>query len=407
MADVVENLNALHKEIFAEGGVPDLIPNSAKLQQMIKFEKKSELGLKYVQAVRLAYPGGFTHALGDGTAGAFSLNDAKSGTVKRAEVTAAQIVLKDQMDLETAFKASSSKKAFAEGSKFFYEGMSKAMRKRLETQLLYGAQGIGAVQTYTSGDPSIVISAATWASGIWAGLEGTELDVHSGSTSTVRGTVTIAGVDIDARKITLSGTVTGCTANDVVRFKGAYGNEMTGITGILSNSGSLFGIDASTYSLWKSTSYSAASAALSFNIVKKAVAAAVSKGLDEDAVLFVSPGAWDDLMGDMAATRRTDKGDVKKVDFGAEEIVFHSQNGQLKVIPSIFIKGGHAPGLVENSWKRLGAADVAYGIPGFSSEMFRLLDGKNGLEVRSYTHQCVYSEAPAKNFLITNIVNSA
>jgi hypothetical protein len=406
VADVVENLNALHKEVFADG-VPDLVPNGAKLQQKVLFDKKAEMGLKYVQPVRLAYPGGFTHALGDGTEGAFSLNDAKSGTVKRAEVTAAQILLKDQMDYETAAKASrGDKKSFKEGTKFFYEGMQKALRKRIETQLWHGAQGLGVIETYTSGDPSIVISAATWASGIWAGLEGTEIDVQQVNTSTVRGSVTISSVDVENRKLTLSGTVTGCAAGDYVYFKGCYGKEMTGAMGILANATSLFGISAATYSLWKSPSYAVGSAAFSFGAIKKGISKAVAKGLDEDIVLFVNPGAWDDLLSDVAALRRTDKSEIKKLQIGAESIEFYSQNGKVEIVPTIFMKQGNAAALCVDYWKRLGASDVTFGTPGFGGEMFHHLETKAGIEARAYSHQAIFSEAPAKNILWTGIVNS-
>jgi len=405
MADVVEDLSSLHREVFPNG-VPDLIPNGCKIQKELKFVPKDlELGLKYVQTVRLAYPSGFTHAKGDGTAGAFSLNDAKAGTQKRAEITGSQILLRDQMAYEDAAKASKGAKAFKEGTAYFYEGLQKAMRKRIETQLLYGNVGLGKVETYTSGDPSVVIAASDWAPGIWSGLEGAEIDVQSGSSSTVRGTVTIVSVDIENRKLTLSGTVTGCAANDLIYFKGAYGNEMNGIYKILSNTGSLFGIDAAAYSLWKSTSHSV-SGALSFNAIKKAVAKAVGKGLDEDCMLLVNPGGWDDLMTDIASLRRTDKQEVKKVEVGAEELVYHSQNGMVRVVPSIYMKQGHAMGLSMPHWKRVGAADVTFNTPGFGDQIFFQLQSKAGVEARCYTHQAIFSEAPAKNFLITGIVNS-
>lgn len=406
MADVVENLNNLHKEVFANG-VPDLIPDGCKLQKVVGFDKKAEMGLKYVEAVRLAYPAGFTHALGDGTAGAFSLKEATSGAIGRAEVTAAQILLKDQMDYETAAKASGGgKKAFVEGTKFFYEGMQKATRKRLEAQLFHGSRGIGTVQTYTGGDPSIVITLAEFAPGIWSGLEGTKIDIMDGSTSTVRGTVSIVSVDIENRKITLSDTVLGTTSADVVYFEGGYGKEMAGVHKILANTTSLFNIDASTYSLWKSTSHAVGSTQLSYAAIKKGIAKAVGKGLDEDLMLFMNVKSWDDVASDLAALRRTEKSEIKKLQIGAEEIEFFGQNGKVTLVPSIYVKEGYAYGLCTPYWKRLGAADVTFGRPGFGGEMFFDIPGKAGIEARAYSHQCIFGEAPAKNILFTGIVNA-
>jgi hypothetical protein len=48
---------------------------------------------------------------------------------------------------------------------------------------------------------------------------------------------------------------------------------------------------------------------------------------------------------------------------------------------------------------------VTFGTPGFKDDMFRQIDGKAGIEARAYSHQCIYSSAPAKNFIITGIVN--
>lgn len=405
MADVAENLNNLHKEVYPDG-VPDLIPSIAKVQNLIKFNKTDLLGSKYVQPVRLALPGGFTSALGDGTAGAFSLNDAKAGTQGKAEVTGCQLVLRDQLPYEDAAKAVKGKASFADGTKFFYEGMQKSFRKRLETMFLYGNVGIGKVSAYASGTPSITIALSDWAPVIWAGLEGTEINIMNGTTSTVRDTaVTIVSVDVDTRIVTLSGTVSGAAANDIVYFKGGYGTEMSGIHKIMTNTGSLFNISASTYQLWKSSTV-AITGALSFNAVKKAVTKAVGKGLMEDVSLFVNPGGWDDLASDISSLRTIDKSEVKKVDIGAEEICYHSQSGKVMIISHPMVKEGYAYGLASGNWKRVGAADVVMGAPGFGGDPFFHIAGKAGVEARSYTHQAIFSEMPGTSFYISGIVNS-
>jgi hypothetical protein len=51
-------------------------------------------------------------------------------------------------------------------------------------------------------------------------MVGAEIDVMSGTTSTVRGSVTIAAIDVDTRIITISATVSGATSGDKVYFKG-------------------------------------------------------------------------------------------------------------------------------------------------------------------------------------------
>lgn len=404
MADVVEDLSAAHKVAYGDE-MPVLLPEIAKVQEDIKFESSIKLGKDYEFPVRLAYPGGFTKAIGDGTAGAFSLNDSKGGTQKLATATAYQILLRDQMSYEDAAKATGGKASYIKNTEFFFNGLQKSMRKEVEIMMLYGGVGVGKLSAYTSGDPSITIAASDWAPQIWAGQEGREIDVMSGTSSTVRGTVSIVSVDIENRKITMSGTVTGAAANDIVYFKGGYGQEMFGLDKILTNTGTLFGISASTYSLWKASSLSLSSTSLSFAAIKKAAAKAVGKGLDEDLVLYCNPGGWDDLATDVASLRTVDKSEVKRVELGAEELVYHTQSGTITVKSHAMVKEGKAYGVAPKRFKRIGAVDVKLGAPGFDTPWFHL-PTKAGVEGRIYTNQLLAPEMPGINFYIDGIVNT-
>lgn len=428
MADIVEDLNALAKEVFSKKPLPDLIPDQTKIQKAIPFSKGEQMGLKFVETVRLAYPSGFTHAKGDGTAGAFTLKDSIAGTQKRAEVSGSQILLRDQLSYEDAAKCKGGEKAFMKGTKFFFEGLQRAMRRRLETQMWYGSSGIGEADSSANSDSTttvVTFTAASWAPGIWVGNEGMQVqfyDSPTGSNLVSSGddsVFTVESVNVEERKVTFTGTATGITAldsdlgsaNQHAFYNGAKGNEMTGIHGILSNTGELYGISAATYSLWKSASYALPAAGpLSFKGVKKAIGRAVSKGLDEDIDLYMNPKTWDDVLDDIVAMRRTDREDTGKAVIGAEEIVFHSQNGKCRLIPTMYVKEGHAMGICGTGetgfWKRLGAADVTFNAPGFGDDMFIHLQTKAGVESRAYTHQTVFCDAPAKQLIITNIVNS-
>lgn len=410
MADVVTSMNALLKEVYAETGgeIPDLVPQMLKVQKEIKFSQQDMIGEKYVVPVRLALPSGITQAVGDGTAGAFSLNDAKGGTTKKAKVPGAQFVLRDVMSYEDASKAVQGKRAFKSATGFFFEGIQKAMKKALEIDLLYGASGtvantaLGTVTSYSN--PTITVSTSTWAAGIWAGSEGMEVSVYNGSTE--RGSSTISSVDLEARTITLAADVSGTTSGDKLFRKTAYGDSMDGIHSILVNTGTLFEISAATYNLWKGTSHSVGSAAFSFNALKKGISKAVNKGLDSDLLLLLNPGAWDDLATDISSLRRTDSGDIKKVDIGTEEIVYHSQNGATRIVAHNCVKEGFGYGLKLDSWKRIGSTDVSFKDMARGGDIFFHLEGKAGIEARGYTNQAIVCETPAQNILFTGIVNS-
>lgn len=413
MSDVVENMNVLAKEVFGDEGVPNLIPNGTKVQQKIPFSKKEALGKIFIQAVRVAYPTGFTHAKGDGTAGAFTLNDSIGGTQQRAQLNGYQTLLRDQMSYEDAASVTGSKQAFTDGTKYFIEGLQESMRKRLEAEFIYGAQGLGVVSTATVATTvTITFTPASWASGIWVGNEGMQLDVYDDDNTTqlnTNATLVLVSVDTVNRRIVCSGNNTDLNAidaNDIIYFRNAFGVEMTGIHGIINNTGSLFNINAGTYSLWGSTQYAPTAGAFTFAKFKKAVALAVAKGLDEDLVLFLNPLTWDDVNTDIAALRRLNDKDVNSVNIGSEEIIYHSQNGKSTLVPSMYVKEGFCYGLTIPHWKRIGAYDVSFETPGFGGQMFIHLQTKAGVESRTYTHQAIFCYKPGKQFLVSNIVNT-
>lgn len=404
MADTVESLNALAKEVFGDQGVKDLVPNQNKLQQKLSFSNKKAYGLKYVETIRLGYPAGFTHQKADGTGGAFNLNDATAGTRKRIEVQGEQILLKDQFSYEDGGRiAEGGKRAFASFQNEIFEPMQRSMRKRLETQLLYGQAGLGKVETYTGGDPSVVISEATWAEGIWAGMEGAAIELYDSSTK--RGTaVTITAIDLENRKLTLSGTVTGAAAGDDLFWAGAYGEEMAGVHTIMANTGTLFGVNASTYTLWKGTSQPVGGG-FSFGKLKNGITKAYNLGLDDKLCLFISPEAWDDLIDDIDSLRQTNSGsDIKKLTIGTEKLEYASVNGVTEVVASNFVKKSFGYGLCLKDWRRIGAADVSFNTPGMPQEkLFHHLESKAGIEVRSYTNQGIYCKRPAASIMFSTI----
>jgi len=401
-----EDFSAIHKVAYGDG-VPELVPDYAIIQKDIKFSQKDLLGDYFEQAVRLALPSGFTRAVGDGTAGAFTLNGATGGVQKKAKVYGYQLTLQDQIAYEDLVKgAKGGPQSYKKSTAMFWEGMQLSMRKMIEINSIYGNVGIGKVQTYTSGTPSITISVSDWAPQIWAGLEGISLEVMNGTTSTVRDTpVTVVSVDIDTRIVTLSGTVSGATAGDVVYFRGGYGKEAPGLFNILSNTGSLFNISAATYTNWKAASHPVGGA-FSFQALKKGLGKGVAKGLMYPINVYCSIGAFDDLVGDIQQLRTTDKNDVKKIEMGQDEVVYKYAGVAATVKPHSMVKEGHALGVVPQFAKRIGAADVAFGMPNDPDEKIWFdLESKAGKEGRMYTHQGIVSEMPAVNVYWSTITN--
>lgn len=408
-----EDFSAVHKVAYGEG-VPELVPDICHVQKDIKFSPANLMGDYFEQAVRLSLPGGFTRQVGDGTAGVFTLGGATAGTQRKAKVYGYQLVLQDQMSYEDLSKAAKAgTQAYKKSTALFWEGMQLSMRKQLEIMCLYGNQGIGKLSAYSASNasyanqPTITIAEADFAPQIWAGYEGAVIDVMTAATSAVRGSPTIASVDIDNRVIVLSAAVTGAAPNDVVYFKGGYGVEMTGLAGILANTGTLFNISATTYANWKSATQTV-SGAFSFQALKKGLSKASAKGLMQSLTVYCSDGAFDDLTGDIQQLRTTSEKDVRKIELG-QDVIEYRRGGVVALIkPHSMVKNGQAFGVPTDLAKRIGSADFAFGMPGHPEEKIWFdLEGKAGIEGRAYTHQGIFLEQPGIAVLWNSITNRA
>lgn len=399
-----EDYSALHKVAFGNS-VTELVPDFAMVQQDCKFNSADLLGDYFEQPVRLTLPGGFTRAKGDGTAGAFTLNGATAGVQKKAKVYGYQLALQDQLAYEDLSKAAKAgAQAYKAATALFWEGMMLSQRKMLEIMCLYGNVGIGTVQSYTGGTPSITINIDQWAPQLWAGYEGAQIDVMNGTTSTVNGTVSIVSVDVDTRVVTISATV-NASVNDVIYFKGGYQKEMFGLYSILANTGTIFNIAANTYTNWKATNHSVGGA-FSFQGLKKGLAKGVNKGLMYKMNVYTSTGAMDDLVGDIHQLRNVDKSEVRRIELGQDEVIYKFGGVEATIKPHAMVKNGHALGIIPQFTKRIGSADISLGMPGRSDgKILWDLESTAAVEGRCYTHQGIFTEMPGVSVLWSSITN--
>ena len=403
--NTLATLNGFFKEVYS-ANLENLIPDGVKLMSKIPFVKRdSQIGNLYHQPVILGHEHGVTFASGD--VDAFSLNDAVPGQIKDAQVQGTQLVLRSVIGYTAASRsAEGGSKAFKEATKYLVENMLRSVTKKLEIELFYGQVGYGAVSAVST--TVITISTAEWAPGIWAGAEGMPIEIRDAAGTTSRGNFNIVSVDFDNKQITLSAdaAAAGVIATDIIWHKGAYGNEFAGMHKIITNTGSLFNISAATYSLWKGNSFSASSAALSFQKLQDAIARAVEKGLDSDVSVFVNPKTWADLLNDQAALRQYDSSySSGMAENGAKEIKFHGQNGMIEIVPSIYCKEGYAYVMSPREFVRIGSTDVTFRRPGKGDDFFRELENAAGYEMRCFSDQALFCMAPGRNVLITDIVN--
>lgn len=335
--------------------------------------------------------------------GAFALNNATPGAVKQAAIKGYQLLLRSVLSYESIYRSAGNEQAFEQSTKYIVKNMMDSIYKKLEVELLYGQAGIATVGSVTS-TTNVTLLASDFAPGIWAGSRNMPIDVYT-SAGVLRGSTSVLRCDLSTKILQLNTAVAAIAATDVIYPSGAFGKQMKGMYQIMSNTGVMFGIDAANYEMWEGTQYTLASpGVLSFSVIQQAIVKGVEKGLDKDCVVLCNPGHWDNLLTEQAALRMFDssfKSDVTEV--GSKAISFFSQNGQVKIIPSIYVKEGHAFIICPEDWARVGSTDVTFNRPGQPNNFFRELEGYAGVEMRCYVDNAAFCLAPGRQVLIKNL----
>ncbi len=406
--NTLETLDGFFKESYASK-LEKLIPEDTPLMNAIKFmSADKQPGGNYNQPVILGLEHGITFGSSDDDA--FNLNPSISGVTKNAQVKGHPLVLRSAMGYTAASRAAQGgKQAFEDASKYLVANMLRSVAKKLEIEMLYGQMGYA---TILSGASAVMtLNTAEWAPGIWAGAEGMPIEIRDSTGATSKGEFTISAVSFENRTLTLNAAPSVAIADgDVIWHKGAYGNEFVGIHKMLSqSSGTLFGINVASYALWKGTTYSAASGALSFAKLNKAVSRAVEKGMGAKNLLcLVNPRAWSDLLNDQAALRKYDASySQSKFVNGAKALEFHAHNATMEIMSSMYVKEGFAYLLSIEDYMRVGSADISFNRRGREGEYFRELENTAGWELRIFSDQALFNAAVGRSVLITGVVNAS
>jgi hypothetical protein len=401
-------LDALFKRVWGTGTIK-AVPKFAKFMQEVPFSQREKLGDMYVVPVLLQHEHGFTYGVhGDG---ALSLNASIAGAVQQAQVRGAMIVLRSRLSYEDIYKASEGgEAAFEAATSLVVENMQRSFAKRVELSLLYGQQGLGKVSANSSG--TLTLTDASWAPGIWSGMKDCILeafDAQAASANQHNGDLTISSVSYSNKQVVVTGTSSAVVANDHLYFKGARTTtahkECAGIDKIMSNTGTLFNISASSYELWQSNSR-AVNGPISMLAVLNGISDAVNKGLMEDAKLYTPTVRWNTLNADQAALRRYGAYNSKSEN-GSEGIVYHSVNGSTEIVAHPFLKEGESH-LIPNPSKRamrVGASDITFKRPGMDEKIFLEVDAVAALELRAFSDQAVVITVPGQCTKYTGITD--
>jgi hypothetical protein len=428
--EVSTTLNKLAKDVY--GDISTLYPDFTYLQKKIQFRESKKLGKEYVEAVKLSRSQGFTYGQGVQT-----LNGSIVSAQDDAKVRGAPIYLQEDIALDVAAAlASAGPRAFIAGSKLITENMIESMSHRLEAQLIYGSKGLGTLSSVTNSVAddtaiSLVFTAASWATGIWAGQENAKLEfANAGNTARIDSSskpVVVEIDSIDAANRTLVCTIVPQTGQTLaalddlivaglqVYFFGAFGNESVGLDTVCSTSSSstLYNIASSGYSMWQATQKALSSSALTVKKIYATVGSAMGKGLMEDVVALVSPDAFLDLAsaeidtGSTGGRRYSSSSDAKNIKTGASSVVLTGPQGEIEVVPHPMVKTGDCMVFPIAKAERIGSTDVTFKVPGRGDEMFIQSTTQTSYELRLMSDQSLFLPCPSKCLKITGIVPTA
>jgi hypothetical protein len=417
-------LNGDFKQAYADD-IIDLIPDFAIVQRMVPFVPSAQRsGDLYHQPVIVKNENGFTYQ--SPTADAYALNVPSSSYLQDAQVAGGQIVLNSVCGFN-AIARSNNKNVFTKATDLLVENMLSSLGKRVELGILYGQTDLGRSSATVNTNATrtvITLTAPTFAAGIWAGMEGAAISLYradTGALINVVGQATIAAVNVSptVRSITIDAAAADITAIDLqgtnlaINFFGARTGptaytEIAGFDKIITNTGQLFNIDASVYNLWAGNVYNVAGN-LTEATLDAGLAIAVSKGLQEDVTVLVSPLTWTFLNKDQAALRRYDEtyGGGKKADNGFNEIAYHSVAGTQKIVAHPFVKQGEAFAVPMKRVVRCGAQEATFTgmADGDTRPTFFQLTNIAAYGITAYSNQAVLIETPAKCVKFTGITN--
>lgn len=409
----VNDASALFKRVWGDGTIK-AVPDFAKLQKEIPFSKREKTGEYFVVPVLLQHEHGFSYSASGG--GAFTLNAAVAGAVKQAQVAGSMIALRSQLSYEDVYKAvDGGAAAFEAAMGLVVDNMQASFAKRQELSFLYGQSGLATMGADDDGAGGLTVSDASWSPGIWSGMKDCILEAFTTTAASATqhdGDLTVAAVNYSTKLITVTGTSTSVASGDILYFKGARTTtahrECAGLNTIITNTGTLFNISASTtagYELWRGQSR-AVSGQISMLDALNASSDAANLGLQDKAKLYLPTVRWNSLNADQAALRRYGAYSAK-AENGFEGIVYHGSNGVIEVEAHPFVKEGEGFFLANPAKKilRVGATDITFRRPGMSEEIFRELVDSAGLELRAFSDQAVISLIPAQNVKLTGITS--
>lgn len=383
----------------------------------------SRPGENYNFPVQVTLEHGITHNT-DGTA--FTLNAAIDSVLQNAQIDGATIMLRGTLPYDVIAKGKNGAANGNDGGAFWkpIDLKTKILMQSgefyRENNICYGPgtsaalANLGVVGGSVTGAnlaaPQVVyLTAATWAPGVWNNAINMLVDVYQSNGSTVRETgVTVQAVT-DSTKTRLqlykSGSTATVAAGDMILPAGQKGKGCVGVQAILENTGTLFGIAAGTYPMWRCPSF-AVGGTMGRAKLLQGMARLYPNGLTDGGKLFANGMTFAELAEEANALQRYtgNNDDVKRQ--GASNLEYSTAAGKVNVALHRYMKQGIAMFIAKDVLKRVGASDLTFSLPGTNQWFYQELSNSAGSEIRIYSNQAPIIEIPYYCMEFTGIANT-
>lgn len=430
----------MFKNVYGQAN--DLVPDDQPLGNLIPFSKKERIGSKYQEAAVLTRETGITLSA---TNNAFTIKPARAGSIRESEVNAFLSVLPSLVPWGIISRSVTNEGAFYEATKFIVKNNLSSHNAFHEVFRLYGQSAAklgyvsyatstyrgasfvngsgtltkedGTTITFTNGvntaEKAILLAPGQFASGIWIGFEGVQINqINSSSVVVASGSLT--GVNSALGYITVDFTPVAASSTTSHRlcWDGMETNqEYPGIAAIMQESGTLFGIPTSQFSLWAGNvgQMSTVGGGL-FTLPKynTLLANMLNRSRLKGALqAFINPRSWATLTTNEAALRQYDQSYSNKALNGFDSIAFKSGNGTTNFTAHNMVKEGDVFVVHVEDWIRSGSADVGFRVPGFDQEIVFNLQDQAAIAFRSFSDQFIYPHRPYTSMYITGINDEA
>jgi len=404
----------------------DPLPSEDTIAKFAPFGSAQKIGRSYNFPVYLGLPHGVKHN-DDHTA--FTLATVIAPVVEEATLSGSEIALRDNVAYADLFATNNgvgdgqNGAAFMTASDYKVLGLMKSAELYRELALVYGpgststaAANIGVVSASVSGadlgaGQVVNLTRASWIPGLWPNMTNALVDVYQSNGSTSRATGVTVTAPVEAtNRITLTKAASSAVVatNDIILASTAIDVSCYGLQAIMENTGTLFGISASTYPQWKVNSYSCGSSVIERLDVLSIGSRQHARGVTKGGTLFVSSHAFTDLAEEAAELMRTAPDSSDVVSQGATKLVYRTACGPIEVVSYRYMKQSLGMFLPKDLVKRVGSTDLTFRDPLSKDDWFlQQLADSAGLQMRIYSDQAIIIEQPWHAMLVTNISSTA